>query len=56
MKINLPYELKKRMVEDWESITQQNMLVEVPAQPTVASIIEHYIAALRPKGHAVERD
>ncbi|GFP94061.1 mortality factor 4-like protein 1 [Phtheirospermum japonicum] len=42
-KIQIPPNLKKRLVDDWEQITQQNKLVKLPRSPSVDDILTKYL-------------
>jgi len=39
----LPYSLKKKMVEEWEIITQCNMYATLPANVTIKDALEQYL-------------
>nr|GMD55282.1 protein MRG1 isoform X1 [Ipomoea batatas] len=43
IKIQIPSTLKKQLVDDWEFITQQNMLVKLPRSPSVDDILTNYL-------------
>ncbi|XP_047955450.1 protein MRG1 isoform X2 [Salvia hispanica] len=43
IKIHIPPSLKKRLVNDWEFITQQNKLVKLPRSPNVDDILTKYL-------------
>ncbi|KAL7131618.1 hypothetical protein ABFS83_12G016300 [Erythranthe nasuta] len=43
IKIHIPPNLKKQLVDDWEHITQQNKLVKLPRSPTVDDILTKYL-------------
>ncbi len=42
VKISLPDELKLQLVDDWESITKNSLLVPLPRKPCVSTILEDY--------------
>jgi hypothetical protein len=39
-------ELKVKLVEDWASVTQKDMLIRLPRDPTVTSVLQVCIAIL----------
>ncbi|KAL0381872.1 UNVERIFIED_CONTAM: protein MRG1 [Sesamum angustifolium] len=43
IKIQIPPNLKKQLVDDWEFITQQNKLVKLPRSPSVDEILTKYL-------------
>ncbi|TQS33160.1 hypothetical protein Golomagni_06503, partial [Golovinomyces magnicellulatus] len=51
VKISLPDELKLQLVDDWENITKNGMLVPLPRKPCVKDILQdykkHYLAHKR---------
>lgn len=57
VKISLPDELKLQLVDDWENITKNGLLVPLPRKPCVKTILDdykkHYLTLKRSRSPAV---
>ncbi|KAF9523031.1 MRG-domain-containing protein [Crepidotus variabilis] len=42
MKLNIPEVLKARLIDDWEAVTKNNQLVEVPRSPNVKEVLAQF--------------
>mmetsp|Transcript_13636 Transcript_13636/g.18903 ORF Transcript_13636/g.18903 Transcript_13636/m.18903 type:complete len:271 (+) Transcript_13636:33-845(+) len=49
MKVNLPGELKKRLIDDWENVNRHNKIMQIPVKPSVKEILEYYKEAQESK-------
>ncbi|KAJ7730901.1 MRG-domain-containing protein [Mycena maculata] len=51
MKLNIPEQIKTKLVDDWETVTKDNKLVSLPRSPTVDELLkefEAYILTTKP--------
>jgi len=46
LKVNLPAELKKRLIDDWENINRHGKIMQLPVQPSVEEILDFYVAGI----------
>lgn len=58
VKIQIPPTLKKQLVDDWESITQQDKLIKLPRSPNVDTILSKYMEynSLKDGSHGMTTD
>ena len=43
--LRLPQAMKLKLIEDWERITREKKLVELPCQPSIAVLLENFLQA-----------
>ncbi|KAJ7208046.1 MRG-domain-containing protein [Mycena pura] len=47
MKLNIPEQIKVKLVDDWETVTKENKLVTLPRSPTVEELLKEFEAYLK---------
>ncbi|KAJ7916541.1 MRG-domain-containing protein [Mycena leptocephala] len=47
MKLNIPEQIKVKLVDDWETVTKDNKLVTLPRSPTVEELLKEFEAYLK---------
>ncbi|KAJ6617905.1 MRG-domain-containing protein [Mycena sp. CBHHK59/15] len=47
MKLNIPEQIKIKLVDDWETVTKDNKLVHLPRDPTVEQLLKEFEAYLK---------
>ncbi|KAJ6589103.1 MRG-domain-containing protein [Mycena capillaripes] len=47
MKLNVPEQIKVKLVDDWETVTKDNKLVTLPRSPTVEQLLKEFEAYLK---------
>ncbi|KAJ7159853.1 MRG-domain-containing protein [Mycena crocata] len=47
MKLNIPEQIKVKLVDDWETVTKDNKLVTLPRDPTVEDLLKQFEAYLK---------
>ncbi|KAF7293148.1 MRG-domain-containing protein [Mycena chlorophos] len=47
MRLNIPEQLKAKLVDDWEAVTKNAMLVSVPREPTVEQVLDEFEAHIK---------
>lgn len=43
LRISLPSEFKKRLVQDWENINRNEKIMQLPVRPSINEIFDHYL-------------
>nr|GAT52738.1 MRG-domain-containing protein [Mycena chlorophos] len=47
MRLNIPEQLKAKLVDDWEAVTKNAMLVSVPREPNVEKLLDDFEAHIK---------
>ncbi|KAJ7076036.1 MRG-domain-containing protein [Mycena belliarum] len=47
MKLNIPEQIKAKLVDDWETVTRDSKLVALPRSPTVQELLKEFEAYLK---------
>ncbi|KAF7371941.1 MRG-domain-containing protein [Mycena venus] len=47
MKLNIPEQIKVKLVDDWEMVTKDNKLVTLPRTPTIEELLKEFEAYLK---------
>ncbi|KAJ7475212.1 MRG-domain-containing protein [Mycena galericulata] len=56
MKLNIPEQIKIKLVDDWETVTKENKLVSLPRSPTVDELLKEFEVYLKETKPAHLRD
>ena len=43
--LRLPQSMKLKLIEDWERITREKKLVQLPRNPSIATLLDHFVQA-----------
>ncbi|XP_076774575.1 mortality factor 4-like protein 2 [Arvicanthis niloticus] len=56
VELSLPGELKSHLVEDWDLVTKQKQLFQLPAEKSVDTILAEYVTFVKSQGLADNRE